>query len=279
METLKGRMTQWVMGVAMLGALAVLATAPAAAQSSTDHEGRKPAPPVACTGGSGSIAGLVTDASGNAVEGATVRVGGPSRAEATTAADGSYTVTALCVGDYRVGANKKDVGHGNHDADADGQPDKVTLTDAALAATGVNIVLVERAEGGPRHPGGPGRGPGRGPELPRPTPAPACTNGSGTIAGLVKDAAGNPVEGALVHAGGPSRARALTAADGSYQLAALCVGDYRVGAEKGRLGAGSYDADADGKPDKVTLSDTAPGASNIDITLKAKPRGGRGEDR
>src|SRR5262245_57656340 len=111
------------------------------------------------------------------------------------------------------------------------------LAGTAVLAT-LLVTVASPASAQQRGPGGPGgHGPGRPPQQ-----QPSCTGGSGTIAGLVKDAEGDAVEGAKVHAGGPTRAEATTAADGSYTLAELCVGDYNVGADKQGTGAGAYDA-------------------------------------
>jgi hypothetical protein len=259
MQTLMVRMTKLATVVVVLGVLVGALGSQASAQPRRGgHDG--PRPP-ACTNGTGTIAGTVKDATGAAV--ADAHVGARPGAETTTAADGTYTLTGLCAGDYIVDAGKLGVGFGVYDANADGTPDKVTLTADALSATGIDITLV--AGSGP--PQCPGMGPG-----PRPTPPAACSGGTGSISGTVKDAAGNAVEGARVHAG-PGGGEATTAADGTYTLTGLCAGDYRVEAGMRDVGFGVYDANADGKPDKVTLTDAANSATGIDITLQKPPAG------
>jgi len=116
----------------------------------------RPAPPAACEGGTGSIAGTVTDSDGNAVEGAEVKAHGAGNrgSDATSAADGTYAITGLCAGNLGVEAHKRDVGQGAYDADGDGKPDPVTLTADAPSASGIDIVLKVRPHGG-RGPRGP----------------------------------------------------------------------------------------------------------------------------
>jgi len=104
-----------------------------------------------CQGGTGSIAGSVKDSAGAAVEGATVKASSwAGRATATTAADGSYSLTGLCHGNYHVSADKQGVGAGVYDADGDGHHTPVILNGTASSATGVDIALAAR--GGGRRP-------------------------------------------------------------------------------------------------------------------------------
>lgn len=206
--------------------------------------GRAPA----CQGGTGSIAGKVTDAAGAPVEGATVRASGwVGRAEGTTAADGSYALTALCNGSYDVRAEKRGIGSGSYDADNDGHATPVTIADTAQAATGINIALGQRAS------------------------ANLCQGGTGTISGKVTDSAGAAVEGATVKSGSwAGKVEATTAADGSYTLSGLCHGVYTVSASKQGVGGGVYDDDNDGHSTPIVLTGAATSASGIDISLIAR---------
>jgi protocatechuate 3,4-dioxygenase beta subunit len=231
--------------VVALGVVA-LSTVPAAASSFGKGKMR-------CVDGVGIIAGTVLDVNGAPVAGATVQAKAAKglRGQAMAEDDGSYRIEGLCAGDYRVRAMQRGAGAGHHDADGDGRPDAIALTDDAPEAEGVDIELP-------------------GAKRERLAPTAACTDPQGSIAGTVVDAAGDPVAGARVRAVQRKvRAETTTDADGGYLLEDLCPGDWKVSAQGRSLGtgAGHYDADGDGSPDPVSLSDGAPGVTGIDITL------------
>ena len=102
-----------------------------------------------------------------------------------------------------------------------------------------------------------------------------CVDGTGAIAGTVLDANGVAAAGATVHAraamglGG----MALAEADGSYRIEGLCAGDYRVRAHLRGAGTGQNDVDGDGVPDPISLTDDAPEATDVILTLPGTPRG------
>lgn len=115
---------------------------------------QRPTPVPACENGQGSISGKVTDKDGNAVEGASVHAfGRGGKAEGTTGADGTYSLTGLCNGSYMVSAHKEGVGGGSYDADGNHRPDAVELADGSNSATAIDITLntLECARG-PRQP-------------------------------------------------------------------------------------------------------------------------------
>lgn len=106
---------------------------------------------------------------------------------------------------------------------------------------------------------------------PQPPSQPAPCQGSGSIAGTVRDAAGAPVAGADVMAYGEREEPLLgrSDADGSYRLEQACAGDHVVLAylDDAQPLVGFYDVGADGEPDIVTLAADDTAVGGIDIVL------------
>jgi hypothetical protein len=99
-------------------------------------------PPAACTDGQGSISGTVSDTDGNPVEGAHVTaIGRGAHGVTLTDANGTYSISGLCEGLYKVSAGLRGAGQSGYDADGDHRPDPVALTADAMDATGVDMTL------------------------------------------------------------------------------------------------------------------------------------------
>lgn len=106
---------------------------------------------------------------------------------------------------------------------------------------------------------------------PHPPARPESCQGSGSIAGTVRDAAGAPVAGADVMAYSEQETplTGRSSADGSYRLQQACAGDYLVLAYRDHAQPlyGFYDLGADGEPDPVNLAADDAAVSGIDILL------------
>jgi uncharacterized surface anchored protein len=125
---------------------------------------------------------------------------------ATTLADGSYTVAGLAAGDYTVKASKC----GQYVMKQYPTPVHV---DDGQAVTGVNIALAPMGGGG---------------------------SGNGSVAGFVFDKANNaPLAGARVTVGG-CRNAVTTGPDGSYAITGLADGSYTVRAMKNGYRCATY---------------------------------------
>ncbi len=254
-----------------------------------DQPSPGPAPaPRQCAIDDGSIAGVVTNVDGDAVEGARVvavmttmsaagNVVGSFARGVSTDADGAYVIEGLCEGRYEVVAQHRTTNEavmGWYDADGDGTRDLVPLSEDDRVAVDINIVLDQKwQEPNP-------------PDQPSPGPAPAprqCAIDDGSIAGVVTNVDGDAVEGAYVFAfeatasGRPpatvSYRPVRTDVDGRYLIEGLCEGRYFVEAQlRSSTGAlrGMHDADAVGGPDMVPLSEQTRDAADIDIVLDQK---------
>lgn len=219
----------------------------------------------ACEDPRGSIAGVVLDESGEAVDAADVSAHGPGGFGADeTDENGRYRIEGLCAGDYEVSAiafADHSARIGFHDADGDGMPDPVSLgaDDAALEA--IDIVLGE-SEPRPIEPGDPG------------SPVPPACEGEGSISGAARLEDGAVASGAdvlVVAEDGSGYHQVLTDEDGGYELDTLCDGTYVVVAvrveEDGRLLLGAHDADGDGEPDLVELGPDGRDLEGVDLVL------------
>lgn len=110
---------------------------------------------------------------------------------------------------------------------------------------------------------------------PAPGPTPTVVACGGTIAGTVRDHLGRPVAGGIVtaHTAPDGAAEALPATrswpDGTYVIAGLCPGAYLIVAALGGPMSleGTYDPDANGTADPVTIAPDAQSAGGIDIAL------------
>ena len=259
------------LGLAVLFALALLPLAGWA------QPGAPGAPP-ACRDGRGTISGKVTGVDGQAAAGVDVHAttgNGYIHHSGTTDADGRYVLTKVCAGEFQVIALKGDniaPEAGFYDEDQDGQPDLVEISDSALTADDIDMVL-KAVQG--RSPGQPGQ---PVPPAPAPQPAPRGQNGPGTISGKVTDVDGHPAAGVQVLGfteNGSASAQTTTGADGAYKLANVCIGRYQVVAlrlDRTNPGQGFYDADGDGMPDIVEIKAGALVAAGIDITLRPSGR-------
>ena len=196
---------------------------------------------LAAAAASGSIAGVVTNPSGNGIANVSVSVfsGGLYVAGATTASDGSYSVGQLASGSYTVGfrpppppPSGPDTGNylpQNYDGRAPSAgADPVAVLDGN-STTGVDAVL---------QPGG-------------------------TISGVVTDSSGNPLAGISVEPydadGVAVGYAAATASDGSYTLDRLPTGEYTVGFQSNALPPHYV-------PDFFGGAPTAAGAHGVAVT-------------
>ena len=153
--------------------------------------------------GSGSISGVITDSvTGGPIAGAMVMAGCGN--SATTANDGSYTISGLAAGDYAVKAMKC----GQYAMKQ--YPGMVSVA-AGQVVTGINIALAPMGGGG----------------------------GNGSISGFVYNKSTRaPIAGARVMAG--CGRNATTGSDGSYTLTGLADGSYTVRAMAGGYNNASY---------------------------------------
>ncbi len=181
---------------------------------------------VAAAGMSGTVTGSV----GEPLAGVFVFVSGPAFGFGTTAADGTYTVTGLPAGDYKV---QFVPGYGSpYTAEwYDDQPDGDTALVVTLAT-------------GEHRPG-----------------LDAVLAGGASISGTVTGPAGEALAGVTVTASGVTAAAfasATTGPDGRYHLTGLAGGDYRLRfvLPPGSLYSGEYyDDQADGnRADTLTLA-------------------------
>ncbi|MEO0075086.1 MAG: carboxypeptidase-like regulatory domain-containing protein [candidate division WOR-3 bacterium] len=150
----------------------------------------------------GTISGVVTDANTNEPIAGAIVIARTRRfvQRAVTGADGSYTITNLRAGTYRVAAHKQGY-------QAQVYPDPVIL-EVGGAVSGINFALV-----------------------PCTTPPPP-PQGTGAISGMVINAVTQqPIANAVVHAcltGGNCGGMARTGVDGTYTIMNLIPGSYQV---------------------------------------------------
>jgi uncharacterized protein YegJ (DUF2314 family) len=154
--------------------------------------------------GTGSISGIITDATtGQPIEGAKVmaRMG---RSMATTASDGSYTLGGLSAGEYTVQSMKMG-------AYSLGQYPTVVHLAEGEQVTGIDIALT-----------------------------PITGGGNGSISGVIYDEATNqPIVGAQVMVSGCGNV-AISGNDGAYTISGLADGSYTVRAMKAGYACGYY---------------------------------------
>ena len=189
----------------------------------------------------GSITGTVTDGSSVPIAGAAVEASGVTccggYGNTTTAADGTYTITGLLPGNYRLSA----VASGYASEYYDGTHDYNAATQVGVSL-GMTISDIDFAL-----------------EL------------SGSISGTVTDESATPIAGASVSASSDAICcfSATTAADGSYTITGLAPGSYRVYASgaghAGEYYDDTYDYNAATQV-TVTSGNTTPG---IDLALAA----------
>ena len=221
--------------------------ASATAVSVTESGGTLPSVPVTVdftlsTGG--SLSGVVRRASDNTpVTDADVwaeAYDGGEGSGTRTASDGTYTITGLPAGDYRVEASSRDQGFAGEyfqeTSDFD-SASRVTVSIGATA-TGVDFTLSSGA----------------------------------TISGLViMDTGGAPISGAdvSVHSDTGGWGHAATAADGTYSVTGLSAGSYRVRVEASSQGfAGElYDNTTDWEQATKVVVAAGQTAANINFSL------------
>ena len=142
----------------------------------------------------GTISGTVTDANGDPVEGIQVSAGDFS---SSTASDGSYLITGLFPGSYTVTfRDVDDRGYAAEfydDANNEGSATAVEVG-AGEAVVGIDAQLEE----------------------------------GGSISGRVTDESGDPLAGITAMVGGWHDQRAVTGADGSYQIRGLAADSHTV---------------------------------------------------
>jgi protocatechuate 3,4-dioxygenase beta subunit len=183
----------------------------------------------------GSISGIVTDSTtGLPLAGANVMARDRRNVRvATTGNDGSYTITNLRAGAYRVMATKQGYQPKMY-------PDPVVVA-SGQAVTGINFALVAGQV---------------------PPPPPPGSNGA--IAGVVTDSAtGLPIRGATVMAHGAASningGMAMTDSTGAYTILHLRAGNYMVDASAHNYRPAHY-------PDPVTV-DSAQTTTGINFVL------------
>ena len=142
----------------------------------------------------GTISGTVTDANGDPVEGIQVSAGDFS---SSTTSDGSYLITVLFPGSYTVAFRDVDdrgyAAEWYDDANNEGSATPVEV-DAGEAVVGIDAQLAE----------------------------------GGSISGRVTDESGDPLAGITAMVGGWHDQRAVTGADGSYQIRGLAADSHTV---------------------------------------------------
>jgi len=189
----------------------------------------------------GKISGIVTDESGNPIEGAWVwanNYDGSGGGGVNTQPDGTYRISGLRSNDYRVDVNADGyVLEFYNDTRYWEEADRVPVT-APDETENINFEL----------------------EL------------AGSISGIVTDESGNPIEGAWVWAGlydGDWGNDAHTQSDGTYQITGLPSDDYRVEVEvEGYIREYYNDTWVWDEADQVPV--TAPdetGNINFDLTI------------
>ena len=201
---------------------------------------------VSAAGGTGSVSGTVRDAATSPVEGAVVFINdfasGAAAGNTVTASDGTYTLSDLGTGDYRVQVNASELGFPVQYYDG--------VQDAESAA---GVAVVDGVDTG-------------GIDFTLPT--------AGTISGTVYEADGTtPVPDANVWAEPytccGSGSGATTDVNGDFTIAGLAPDDYRVQAEAGGFAREYYQETAShDAADPVTVS-AGTDASGTDFTLAA----------
>jgi TonB-linked SusC/RagA family outer membrane protein len=166
------------------------------------------------------IAGSVLDVDGNPIAGATVTIGdgGPS---ATTNADGSFKLTGVATASVAVAVT------------ADGFTAKQVPVLGATTALQLQVVLV------------------------RPTPAAPPPVETRMVGGVVSDGAHAPIAGATVRVHG-TQIQGVTAADGSFSLPGVALGEVTIDVEAPNQPATSVTLPAD----KAAVAVTVGGASS-----------------
>ena len=192
--------------------------------------------------GSGSISGRVTDAQGNGLGGVSVNAdAGSGYGWATTAEDGTYVVTDLPAGDFRVCFDDWD---GNYAFECyDNQPDSDSA-DLVTLSLGEQISDID-----------------------------AQLDVGGSISGRVTDPDGSGLGGVDVFVSSPEGffiGGAITAGDGTYVVNGLPAGEFRVCFDdwNGNFAFECYDNQPDSdSADPVTLS-LGEQISDIDAQLE-----------
>jgi protocatechuate 3,4-dioxygenase beta subunit len=144
-----------------------------------------------------SISGTVRDSSGKPLAGATIQAeslaDGWAVSHATSGADGTYTVAGLEAGEYLVSFSEKSSTPEYWDDKTWATAESITVT-LGQKVVGIDSMLTVGA----------------------------------SIAGVVRDAQGAPIQGVYVVAVGPTRSSAQTGPDGAYVLSGLPAGSYKV---------------------------------------------------
>jgi len=189
----------------------------------------------------GSISGTVRDDDGSPIAGARVWADpyddGVTSNSADTAADGSYKITGLLPGTYRVRVYADGFDWEYYDDVQDSSAATPVPVSEGADTPGIDFSLTHL----------------------------------GSISGTVRDNEGNPIQGAWVHAAplgeNGTQNSTHTEADGSYAIPELAPGEYQVYAESEGYGweyfDGAQDRDA-AAPVAVTEGNDTPG---IDFTL------------
>ena len=147
----------------------------------------------------GKISGTVRNALGTPIAGAQVSASrdGGGYGSTNAGADGTYVITALRPGNYRVRAGAPGYPSQYYDGTYDSSAATLVAANDGAETPGIDFALPE----------------------------------GGKISGTVTNALGTPIAGAQVYAswdGGGGYGYASTASDGTYQVTGLMPGDYRV---------------------------------------------------